>query len=312
MLLEQWKVGDPPRLDTDLKGDATVLGIREKQLILRQIARKMITGSNCPANIVSAAELESTIAKSIEGIVRANPLSVARVFVKQLREQNGILRLNQTGHFSFVYPAFLEYFCAEDLRHRFYSEKVIDELYLKKLFSEWVRKGHGWNEVICFFCGMVEPLLAIRLLDHIFKLGVKSNERSSMVFFVVECLKESKNKEITGSRLFAQIRKALMDISNNSNPKRTYKGYAAQPARRIDACRAVEFLGSIFGGDDIVARQLKYIILSGHDHWVRLHAVKALPRPMCNGGNYGNSKQHSTFDRRQFRSISSAVQGRGA
>ena len=73
MLLEQWKVGDPPRLDTDLKGDATVLGIREKQLILRQIARKMITGSNCPANIVSAAELESTIAKSIEGIVRANP-----------------------------------------------------------------------------------------------------------------------------------------------------------------------------------------------------------------------------------------------
>jgi len=54
LLLQQWKVEDALRADPDLAQDAMAIGLREKQDMLRRLAREMQTGSNGPlGNLIS-------------------------------------------------------------------------------------------------------------------------------------------------------------------------------------------------------------------------------------------------------------------
>ena len=281
MLLERWKVEEAMREDPDLAQDAMAVGVREKQIMLRHIVRRMTTDSDYPINIISAVELEASIAKSIRGVVRANPLTVARAIIKHLRERNGILRLDGIGYYAFIHPAFMEYYCAEDLRHRLIADQSIDENYLKQKFGDWTTRFHGWDEVICFFCGMVKPALAGLLLDHIYALGEKIGRGLENIVFIAKCIQDIKEREQLGGKLVARIKKALMISSSykNSNLKPIGNPWNSGAAK-AELC--VELLASIFVGTDDVAKHLQTLVMTSEFGAVRQKAIEALAQGWSN------------------------------
>jgi predicted NACHT family NTPase len=168
LLLHQWKVEEALRADADLASDATAIGLKEKQTILRRVAREMHAGGQgVVANIVSHDRLQSIVEECIKGFVKGNPVSISRALIKQLRERNFILCFLGDDYYGFVHRTFLEYFCAEDFRWRFDHEKSIDIHYLKRNVYAAHWQDPKWQEILCLLCGLVHPGVAAELISDL-------------------------------------------------------------------------------------------------------------------------------------------------
>jgi hypothetical protein len=277
-LLKRWKVDKALRADPDLAQDATALGIREKQTILRDIVRTMGTASDFPTNIISFSEIETSIVRSIKDIVRANPLSVARAMIKQLRERNGILRLDGDSHYAFVHPAFMEYYSAEDFHYRLHS-KQIDEKYLRNRFRNWIVKLHTANETLSFFCGIAEPGVAGRLLEYLSALCDKKESGQDNALLIAECVLEIKGRNRVSGKLLKQIKPALKALSCYTlTPQEIRAGFVSNVKRLRTSVKVIRYLSVLFEGDDEVAKHLRKIILGNKRYYGESDAVYALIR----------------------------------
>ena len=297
MLLDRWKVVDALREHPDLAQDANVLGIREKQNILRAIAHRMTTATNYPSNIISEAELETCIAKSIKSVVRSNPVSVARAMIRHLRERNGILRLDEVGYYAFVYPSFMEFFCADDLRHRLLVTKEINQQQLSRKLVQWNENINSWRDVICFLSGMITPRQTGMLIRKMLWLGKKSEHRNENIILASECLKEAKNQDQLGTDIVSSTRNALIRLSLQVKQ---------DDKTNLVAARSVELLASIFEGDANIAKHLYtlinesksvrvrsksiYCLASG---WKELHDTRARLQELARNSYYADVRRNA-------------------
>ncbi|MCB1826314.1 MAG: HEAT repeat domain-containing protein [Candidatus Competibacteraceae bacterium] len=197
LLLQQWKVEDALRADPDLATDALAIGLREKQGILRRLARAMQTGVNGPlGNLIATDQLETIIEDAVKPLVKGNPRAVARALIRHLRERNFILCFAGGDSYAFVHRTFLEYFCADDLRARFEHEKSIDADYLKTQVFGLHWPDETWHEVLCLVAGMIHPKVLAGILEFLID-QVDTAEIGKNVFLAVRCIGEIQEYQVS-------------------------------------------------------------------------------------------------------------------
>jgi len=290
MLLERWKVNEALGADPDLAQYSKALGIREKTIILRHIARQMATDSGATANSISGIELESIIVKSIKGFVHANHLSVARAVIRQLRERNGILRMNGNDHFAFIHRGFLDFYCADDLRQRFVIEKSICEDDLRTIYVKSCSDDSAWRRIFCLFCGMLDPVLVGPLLNTLIDCCADFHTDPNPILLGAECFNEVKHREMVSSSFSIRIKEELIslsccdcrksemsDIMRSTSLEIVNYVKHASPSRvgalRWNAARATKLLGMLFGHEEAIAACLMNVALTSEDWLTQTVAI---------------------------------------
>lgn len=199
LLLYQWKVEEALRADPDLVADATAIGLREKQAILRRLAREMQSSpEGLAGNIIAADRLERIVGECIAPVVKRNPIAIARGLIRQLRERNFILCFVGGNSYAFVHRTFLEYFCADDLRVRFDHEKSIDLDYLKREVYGAHWPDERWHEVLCLLAGVIHPAAVAELVTHL--LAEKDPDQTCQhIFLAARCVGEVRGRDALGA-----------------------------------------------------------------------------------------------------------------
>ncbi len=192
LLLQQWKVEDALRADPDLAQDAMAIGLREKQDMLRCLAREMQTGGNGPlGNLIAGSRLETILEEAVRPLVKGNPRAIARALIRHLRERNFILCFAGGDSYAFVHRTFLEYYCADDLRVRFEHEKSINVEFLKSQIFGPHWPVEAWHEVLCLVAGMIHPSALGGILK--FLLAQRDPEQTCQhIFLAARCLGEAR------------------------------------------------------------------------------------------------------------------------
>ena len=277
LLLQQWKVEDALRADPDLVTDALAIGLREKQGILRRLARAMQTGVNGPlGNLIATDRLETIIEDAVKPLVKGNPRAVARALIRHLRERNFILCFAGGNSYAFVHRTFLEYFCADDLRVRFEHEKSIDADYLKtQVFGpHW--PDETWHEVLCLVAGMIHPNALAGILEYLLA-RLDSEQSCQHIFLAARCVGEVRRSSDLG-KIAVAVKQQLTGLV-----KFDYRYFyefwedEADEVRSIRT-RAVGLRANVWSTDPETTAWLKACAQTDEDGAVRQAAVDALAR----------------------------------
>jgi hypothetical protein len=173
LLLELWDTQKALAEHVDLR-DA-YLDLQDKQVILRRLAWQMQTGQlGLRGNLVSRGLVEDVMDAAlarIENVARRR--RVVRLLIDQLRERNFILCHLGGEHYAYVHRGFLEYFCAEDIRNRFESERSLSEDQLAEIFKEHCNDD-AWKEVLVLAANTLDPKVADRILKPLIELATQS------------------------------------------------------------------------------------------------------------------------------------------
>ncbi|NEQ97381.1 MAG: hypothetical protein F6K30_11755 [Cyanothece sp. SIO2G6] len=163
VLLYHWDV-DHKRLQLPL--DA--IGRREKQEMLRLIAYEMQAGEDgLKGNLISAERLTRILTDYLINQGFSEPREKASRLIQQLRERNFILCYRGADTYGFMHRTFLEYFCAVEIVHRFEKQRTLTfEKLRDDIFGQhW--QDDTWHESLRLVCGMIEPLLAGKLVEYL-------------------------------------------------------------------------------------------------------------------------------------------------
>jgi predicted NACHT family NTPase len=282
LLLQQWKVEEALRADETLKPDALAIGLREKQTILRRLAREMQGGSDGTlGNLISAARLETVIEETVRPLVKGNPVAVARALIKHLRERNFILCFAGGDSYVFVHRTFLEYFCADDLRVRFDYEKSIDADYLKRELYGRHWADESWHEVLCLLAGMIHPSTVGTILE--FLLSQPDLELTYQhIFLAARCVGDVRNPDKIGP-IGATVLTRLGALFSYDIPGREFeqdgitRAHLRERVNRMRG-RAIDLASSVWQGVEEVKGLLIRAIYSWDDEDPRVAAVVALQR----------------------------------
>jgi energy-coupling factor transporter ATP-binding protein EcfA2 len=170
----------------------------DKKDLLRRLAFVMQAGKGGLAgNYIHAVELQAEFEAYLSerfGLEKERAVVIAREMIAQFRERNFILSFYGAGVYGFVHRAFLEYFCAEAIKHKF--EKTT-ELPLEKLKTDvfgrhWDEKV--WHEVLRLICGMIGEQFAGELIECLRGLGYRETGGANIVL-AIECLSEVRRLE---------------------------------------------------------------------------------------------------------------------
>jgi predicted NACHT family NTPase len=277
LLLQQWKVEESLRADETLNQDALAIGLREKQTILRRLAREMQGCSDGTlGNLISATRLETVIEETVRPLVKGNPVAVARALIKHLRERNFILCFAGGDSYAFVHRTFLEYFCADDLRVRFEHEKSIDAEFLKRdLFGRhWA--DEGWHEVLCLLAGMIDVGVVRKILKFLLKQP-DHDLTCRHIFLAARCVGMIRNRPELGQtneQVMKQIQKLVQfnlpydygDLDKDSDRVRSIR------------IKAVALTGMTWQGSDAAGHWLRTTAQTCENEFVCQAAVAALAR----------------------------------
>lgn len=286
LLLYQWKVEEALRADADLAGDATAIGLKEKQIVLRRLAREMLASPiNLSGNIIAADRLEMVIEDCVNGAVQS-PRKVARALIRQLRERNFILCFAGGDSYAFVHRTFLEYFYADDVRVRFDYEKSIDLGFIQEEVygSHW--QDDKWREVLCLLSGMIHPKALDSILSYILKMK-GADPKAENIFFAVRCFEEARDRQ-TLTSLSEILLKSLMDLAAYRGRKKARASvvrpsgeqivlpvYDSEPSFRY-AEKAVEAATRVWPMN-VTVKQWLVTCAEKHEHYpVRLLALKKI------------------------------------
>ncbi len=272
LLLQQWKVEDALRADPDLAQDAMAIGLREKQDMLRRLAREMQTGGNGPlGNLIAGSRLETVIEEAVRLLVKGTPRAIARALIRQLRERNFILCFAGGDSYAFVHRTFLEYYCADDLRVRFEHEKSIDVEFLKtQVFGpHW--PDETWHEVLCLVAGMIHPSTLGNILE--FLLAQRDEWNFQHIFLAARCVGEVRKGSDLGSVADA-VKRQLTELAEVRHYGRIYQG---EWSFRFQI-RAITLLANIWQTDPEMPPWLKARAQGDENEYVRQAAVEALVR----------------------------------
>ncbi|MEI2771619.1 MAG: HEAT repeat domain-containing protein [Candidatus Competibacter sp.] len=277
LLLQQWKVEDALRADPDLAADALAIGLREKQDILRRLARAMQTGADGPlGNLIATDRLETIIEDAVKPLVKGNPRAVARALIRHLRERNFILCFAGGDSYAFVHRTFLDYFYADDLRVRFEHEKSIDEKYLKtQVFGpHW--PDEKWHEILCLVAVMIHQSNLSNILEFILAQS-DAEQTCQHIFLAARCV-----SEVRGGSNFsgiADIVKQHLAELVQFDLHHYYKPWGSDADRvSLIRTRAVTLRANVWLGDAETCAWLKTCAQTGKDSEVRQVAVQALAR----------------------------------
>jgi hypothetical protein len=150
---------------------ADVLDVEDRKNLLRRIARLMqSTRSGLAGNHIDGETLKKEFDAYLINQYAYTPdraHAIAAAMLRQLRERNFILSLFGADIYGFVHRAFLEYFCADDLRHRFEKTKELtfDQLSQEYFLTRW--SDDAWREVLLLVADMVDPRFVINLLGNL-------------------------------------------------------------------------------------------------------------------------------------------------
>ena len=277
LLLFQWEVEKTLRADPELAQDAGAIGLREKQDILRRLARAMQTGVNGPlGNLIATDRLEATIEEAVKPLVKGAPRAVARALIRHLRERNFILCFAGGDSYAFVHRTFLEYFYADDLRVRFEHEKNIDEEALKtEIFGpHW--SDETWHEVLCLVAGMIHPKALASILE--FLLAQSDPEQTCRhVFLAARCVGEVRKGSVLGDVANA-VKQRLTELVQ-FDLHYLYEPWEEEVSKvRFIRIQAVTLRASIWHTDSEMRDWLKACAQTDEDDNVRQTAVQELVR----------------------------------
>ncbi|MDS4031327.1 MAG: HEAT repeat domain-containing protein [Candidatus Contendobacter sp.] len=272
LLLQQWKVEDALRADPDLAADALAIGLREKQDILRRLARAMQTGTNGPlGNLIATDRLETIIEDAVKSLVKGNPRAVARALIRHLRERNFILCFAGGDSYAFVHRTFLEYFCADDLRVRFEHEKSIDADYLEiQVFGpHW--PDETWHEVLCLVAGMIHPNTLANILEYLLAQS-DSEQPCQHIFLAARCVGEVRKGSDLGG-ITDIVKQRLAELVKFDF---RYSYESEDDKISFIHTQAVTLLANIWRTDSEVRDWLKVCAQTDEHEDVRWAAVEAL------------------------------------
>lgn len=284
VLLKQWKVDEALRADPDLKLDAGALDIEQKKRILREIAGRMAKGAKYPVNTISSEDIQDCIVKCVKNLISGNPWSVARAIIKQLRERNGILRLDGANSYAFNHPVFAEYFYAEHLHSHVKSGKVSEAKVIRDLSNKISFFG-GWRDVLAIYCGIIGYKKTINALRSLYGNRLSSQDN---VFAVAECLKYGALPNKCEDPFVNQIKDLLINSAKTPFPsvnqiREMLTNSAKTPFASCEVIpptirRSVDYLTELFPNDEIVGSNLLKIAVAQPMNYSTQFVTDALVR----------------------------------
>ena len=196
VLLHNWDV-DHKRLKLPIDSIAQ----REKQEMLRLVAYEMQTCSvGIGGNLVHADKLTITLTQYLKVQGFSEPREKANVLIQQLRERNFILCFRGADTYSFVHRTFLEYFCAEEIRHQFNrrgAEGGLTFEQLQEVFAQhW--QDDTWHEVLQLICGMIDINFSVELISYLIEVDADNLGLFdfSNLFLASSCFSEIRNQNL--------------------------------------------------------------------------------------------------------------------
>jgi len=173
LLLELWDTQKALAEHVDLR-DA-YLDLQDKQIILRRQAWQMQTGQlGLRGNLVPRGVVEDVMNGALVRIEDGGRRRrVVRLLIDQLRERNFVLCHLGGEHYAYVHRGFLEYFCAEDIRNRFESERSLSEEELAEIFKKNCNED-AWKEVLVLAANTLDPKVADRILKLLLTVATPS------------------------------------------------------------------------------------------------------------------------------------------
>jgi HEAT repeat protein len=167
VLVEQW---DPSRHLPPAVLPVDYLTDIDRRQMLRRIAARMQNGPHGLAgNHIHHDDLVAEISSYLTGryqldLPRAD--QAARAMVDQFRERNFVLSLYGPGVYGFVHRAFLEYFCADEIVHRFEKTQDLDEAGLTAIFDARSRDD-AWQEVLLLTIATIDERFAEPIISRL-------------------------------------------------------------------------------------------------------------------------------------------------
>jgi HEAT repeat protein len=168
VLVEHWDIN---RHLHDARVDMAYVDYDDKVELLRRIARRMQTGrGGLAGNHIPGADLLAEFSSYLHERYQLPPEKakpVAKAMLEQLRERNFILSRFGAVVYGFVHRAFLEYFSAADIVHRFRDERLLtpEELTTDVFGRYW--SDSAWQEVLLLVTGMLDERFAGQVIDHL-------------------------------------------------------------------------------------------------------------------------------------------------
>lgn len=150
---------------------ASYIGEEDKKELLRRLAYKMQGGEGGLAgNYIHRDDLQAEFESYLISRYAEQPAKakeIASVMIDQFRERNFILSSYGAGLHGFIHRAFLEYFCATAIVHRFEKAQEITFEQLKSDLYGVHWKDESWHEVLRLVCGMISTKFAAEIIDYL-------------------------------------------------------------------------------------------------------------------------------------------------
>jgi hypothetical protein len=168
LLLRHW---DMERALNDYPNLHGEVDLRAKIAMLRKIARHMLGdtpgSSDATGNFIDGATLTGLIEEHLRCHLNFQHSGAAAMsVVRQLRERNFIICHLGADTYAFVHRAFLEYFGAADLVHRFNEEHSLSEPDLVTLF-EANAGNDAWHEILRLICAQIDTRFVCRVAESL-------------------------------------------------------------------------------------------------------------------------------------------------
>jgi len=193
VLVQHWDVKKhlaAQQLGADLMDD------EDKKELLRQLAYAMQKGQGGLAgNYIHGTALQQLVEEHLRRryqMPAEQTVKIARAMIAQFRTRNFILASYGANLYGFVHRAFLEFFCASAIVHRFEKTRDLPFSELAETF-EAHRKEKAWNEVLRLICGAIGESFAGDLIDQLRKTG-----DPNAIKLAVECLSEVRRIDAIG------------------------------------------------------------------------------------------------------------------
>lgn len=212
VLLHQWDV--ERALVEDHRLDPKTIDYRDKQAMLRKVAYHMQSSQKGLAgNIISATDLETILAESLKSLEVAQPRTVARLMINQLRTRNFILCYLGVDSYAFVHRTFLEYFCAWEFVWQFKETQTltIEQLKLEVFGQHW--QDESWHEVLRLVGVMIEPKFTNEITQYLLDLEVIDRIHLNLSL-VADCFLDIKNRIAFESTYKNLIKRCFLYGSN--------------------------------------------------------------------------------------------------
>jgi hypothetical protein len=167
VLVHHWDVN---RHLVDRRAAGIRLDEEDKKALLRRLARRMQNGDDgLTGNRIDGR----TLREEFEGYLlarfrcpQAEAAATARVMIDQFRERNFILSRYGGDVYGFVHRAFLEFFCAEEIRLRFAEQDTtVAELKADVFGAHW--REPAWREVLRLLAGAIGDRCAGEIITYL-------------------------------------------------------------------------------------------------------------------------------------------------